>query len=161
MSDEIFTVSVDMPEAKELIESLGLQDSGPVQEWFTSEMARLSDDYVPKGSAGSFTFGVDGTPNVYISATKDSIVYRLPYARVHWHGKLMVDPVTGKGAFFNEEYGFWSRPNVKKVLSDQDMQYQGAPRRGPRWVERCWIDNKDKILKSIEAKIGAMKNDGN
>lgn len=50
-------------------------------------------------------------------------------------------------------YGFWSRPKVQKELTDIDLKFQGSPTRGPRWVKRAYIDNKDSILSSVEKFI--------
>lgn len=60
----------------------------------------------------------------------------------------MVDPVTHKGAFFSEDYGFWSRPNTPKVLTDIDLNFKGGGLRGAHWTERAWIDHKNDILTS-------------
>ena len=143
MADKLFTVKVDFSDAKKVLENHGLENGGRVQAFFTYEVMRRSDPYVPFSSGP-----LKNTAR--ITADMDGIVYNQPYARVHWYGKLMVDPVTQKGAFFSPEYGFWSRPKVKKELSDRDMEYQGAPLRGPRWVERSWLDNKDDIIRSTE-----------
>lgn len=143
MAERLFTVKVDVSEVQKVLERHGLEKGGRVQAFFTSEIMRTSDPYVPF-SSGPLKNTARMTPD------KDGIVYNQPYSRVHWYGKLMVDPVTKKGAFFSPEYGFWSRPDVKKEKSERDMQYQGAPLRGPKWVERCWIDNKDDIIKSTE-----------
>lgn len=143
MADKLFTVKVDFSDAKKVLENHGLEKGGRVQAFFTNEVMRRSDPYVPFSSGP-----LKNTAR--ITADMDGIVYNQPYARVHWYGKLMVDPVTKKGAFYSPEFGFWSRPKVKKELSDRDMEYQGAPLRGSRWVERSWLDNKDDIIRSTE-----------
>lgn len=45
------------------------------------------------------------------------------YGHYQYEGELYVDPITGKGAFYSPEYGFWSRPGVKKVPSDRPLNY--------------------------------------
>lgn len=139
----LFTVEMNISPMKTVLTSLGLEPGGAAQKFFTNELTRLSDNYVPMNNGvlkNSVALEIDGT----------GIIYNTPYARYHWYGKLAVDPVTGKGAFFKEGYGFWSRPDTKKVITNTDMQYQGAPNRGPRWVERCFIDNKSSLIKSTE-----------
>ena len=139
----LFTVEMNISPMKTALTSLGLEPDGSAQKFFTNELTRLSDSYVPMNNGvlkDSVLMEKDGT----------GIIYNTPYARYHWYGKLAVDPVTGKGAFFKEGYGFWSRPNTKKVITNTDMQYQGAPIRGPRWIERCFIDNKALLIKSTE-----------
>lgn len=142
----MFEVDVKFDGLDKILANHGLQEAGPAQQFFTSEMMRLSDPYVP------FRTGI--LKNRVYAINWESIVYDTPYARYHWFGKLMVDPITKKGAFYDPRSGrFWSRPNTPKELTDRDLQYTGGPLRGPRWVERCWIDNKDSILKSVEAFI--------
>ena len=50
--------------------------------------------------------------------------YREPYSHYVYEGLLYVDPEYKVGAFYSPEYGFWSRPNVKKVPSDRRLQYR-------------------------------------
>lgn len=139
----MFTVKVDVSDTAKILEAHGLNKGGRVQEFFTSELMRKSDPYVPYAAGALKT-------SARIDTNKDAIIYDTPYARYHWYGKLMVDPITHKGAFYSPTYGFWSRPDVNKVLTDRNMEYNGAPLRGPRWVERCWINEKDNIIKSTE-----------
>ena len=138
----MFTVSFDVSAVAKAVDCF--EPGGSAQRFFTNELMRLSDNYVPFANGplkNSARAEKDGT----------GIIYNTPYARLHWYGKLMVDPVTGKGAFFKDGYGFWSRPNTPKVLTDKDMEYQGAPMRGPRWVERCYIDNQQQLITAIAA----------
>lgn len=139
----MFTVKVDVSDTAKILEAHGLNKGGRVQEFFTSEVMRKSDPYVPY-AAGMLK------NSAHVSQDKCAIEYGGPYAIYHWYGKLMVDPITHKGAFYSPTYGFWSRPNVNKVLTDRNLEYNGAPLRGPRWVERCWINEKDNIIKSTE-----------
>lgn len=140
----MFYIAVDLSDVDTLLKNHGLQEAGPVQQFFTSELMRLSDPYVP--DRGGILKN-----SVHPSQDWDSIIYNTPYARYHWYGKLMVDPITGKGSFYDPLSGrHWSRPLTPKVLTNRDMEYTGAPLRGPRWVERCWVDNKDSIIQSIE-----------
>lgn len=122
----------------------GFTEDSAAQRFFTEEVMRASDPYVPMDT---------GVLKNIAKNCGDEILYNTPYARYQWYGKLMVDPYTGKGAFFSEDYGFWSRPGVQKVLSDRDLNYQGAPRRGAFWVNRAWADNKYSIIKSTREFI--------
>ncbi len=140
----MFTVKIDVSDAATMLKNHGLNPGGRVQEFFTSEIMRKADPYVPF-LAGALR------DSAHMSEDKCAIIYDTPYARYHWCGKLMVDPVTGKGAFYSPTYGFWSRRHVDKVLTNKDLNYNGAPLRGPRWVERCWINEKENIIKSTEA----------
>ena len=139
----MWAVDIDVSSVKTALNDLGLEPNGATQYFFTNELMRLSNNYIP------FNNGVLSA-SAMVTQGGTSILYNTPYAKYHWYGKLAVDPITGKGAFFKEGYGFWSRPNTKKVISDGDMQYQGAPMRGPRWVERCFIDNKENLIQATQ-----------
>ena len=92
--------------------------------------------------------------NYSIKETKDGaeITWNMKYAHYMWEGKLYVDPITKKGAFFSPQYGFWSRPGVKKKKTDIPLNFHGG--RGPRWTERAqethynkWVEIAEKVLK--------------
>jgi len=72
------------------------------------------------------------------------LMYPGPYAHYLWEGVLYVDPEYGKGAFFSEDYGFWSRPGITKVPTDIRLNFnqEANPNAGPRWVERATADNR-------------------
>ena len=136
-------VKIDIKEASQLIIDLGLAPGGKIQKFFSNELLRVSNPYTPFDNEI-----LVGT--AYVSHDGTEIIYPVPYARYLWHGKLMVDPITKKGAFFKPEYGFWSRPKTQKELTNRDLKFQGAPLRGPKWVERAYIDNKATLLSSLE-----------
>ena len=113
-----------------MLQKLNLEESGLVQEFFTNEVWRLSDDYVP------FDSGMLAR-NVSMSLDKRSIIYNSPYARYQYYGLLMVDPDYLKGAMFSPSYGFWSRPGVPKILDPNGRSidnWNGL--RGPYWASR-------------------------
>lgn len=140
MSTEI---KFDLNDVTKIIHDHGLAPGGNVQKFVSNELLRISDPYTP------FDSGILKN-TAFISSDGTAIIYPVPYARYLWHGKLMVDPVTKKGAFFKEGYGFWSRPKVQKELTNRDLKFQGAPIRGQKWVERAYIDNKTTFLSSVE-----------
>ena len=146
----MFNVDVKMDAADAILQKHGLSYGGAAHRFLTNELMRLSDPYVPMRSSILKN-------SARMTAEGDAIIYSAPYARYHWYGKLMVDPRTGKGCmvFTDKKTGnvvFYSRKNVQKVLTDRDLKYHGALR-GSKWVERCWIDNKDAICQSLEAFI--------
>ena len=84
--------------------------------------------------------------NQSISATNfgsGELVYPGPFAHYLWMGILYVDPEYGKGAFFDPDLGFWSRPGVTKVPSGRELEFnkEANPNADPRWVERAAADN--------------------
>ena len=139
----MWTIDVDVSSVKTALNDFGLEPNGATQRKFTEILMNRSDDYIP------FDNGVLSA-SAMVTNDGTAILYNTPYARYHWYGKLAVDPITGKGAFFKEGYGFWSRPDTKKVISDRNMQYQESPQRGPRWVERCFIDHKEELIQATQ-----------
>lgn len=116
------------------------------QKFFSDRLLAESDPYTP------YDLGILKSSGRVVD-DGNAIEYETPYARYQYYGKLMVDPITGKGAFFNKDYGFWSRPMAQKKLTDRDLKYQGAPTRGSHWVERAWLANKDSLIEQTEDYI--------
>ncbi len=62
-----------------------------------------------------------------INATVRGEVYLYPrdsdYGHYQYEGVKYVDPLYDIGAFYNPDYGFWSREGVKKVPSDEPLFY--------------------------------------
>lgn len=122
MSFKAYKVQID--DASTILAKNGLMAGGRVQKHFANEVLRVSDPYVPMASGilkMNTAIALDGTYVEYVS----------PYARVHWYGMVMV----GK---------------VPKTATNIPMNYNGAPMRGPKWVERAWADNGDAITRGLE-----------
>lgn len=140
----MFTIQLDcLAGLQNIMEKL--QPDGKAQYMFSSKLMDIADDYVPKNT------GVLKN-SAYVEKNGTAIVYDMPYARIMWYGKVMVDPITNKAAFFKEGYGFWSRPKkygIYKVESDRTFNYKEAPRRGPYWVERAYIDNEQTLQQEL------------
>lgn len=115
---------ISLPDSREIVVKFGLGKDGYTQKFFSNELMRISDRYTPfkQGALkNSATIVDDGT----------AIEYRVPYARVHWYGKVMAG-------------------SLPKVATERDMVYRGAPMRSSKWVERAFADNKEAILKATE-----------
>lgn len=128
------THEVHLPNINQVIAKAGTQPGGRTQMFFTNELRRLSDPYVPMGAGV-----LKNSSRVVDNHT--ALEYHTPYAQYHWYGKLMVDAVTGSS---------WARAGTQKVLTERDMSYRGGPIRGPRWVNRAYEDNKEALLQSVE-----------
>lgn len=134
-------------DAKKILKSRGLNDSGRVQKVVDTETIKFMAEYTPFTTGGL----VQATwPTIIGSGL---IVQRAPQARYLHYGKLMVDPITKKGAFKNAEGMMWSRPGVSKELTDIDLNYNKSahPKAGPFWFERMKADRKGDILKAAQA----------
>ncbi|WP_027399851.1 minor capsid protein [Anaerovorax odorimutans] len=98
------------------------------QKFIDSEVLRLSNPYVPMQSGMLQKLGILGTV-----IGSGSVVYEGPYARYLYYGKVMVG-------------------RVPKQLTDNNLTFHGAPKRGAFWFERMKADKKDQILRGA-AKI--------
>ena len=65
-----------------------------------------------------------------------TIIYASPYAHYMYVGKKAIGPSRPKG--------------VKRTISDINLKYQGAPKRGARWVERMMSDREQDIYKDLQ-----------
>lgn len=146
-----FQASCDFPSTNELINSLGLEESGPVQNFFTNEVWRLSDDYVPIDTGmlkNNAQMSLDGT----------QIIYNMVYARYQWYGNLMVDPIYLVGGFpltkYGIQVGFFSRPGVPKIMDPNGRTINNFNRlRGPYWTQRMWSDRHEEIERAVQKFI--------
>ena len=117
---------------REILGARGLGDKGRVQEYIDSEVLRLSDPYVPMQQGNLKRSGTLGT-----KLGTGEVVYNAPYARYQYYGKVMVG-------------------RAPKRLTDRDLTYHGAPKRGKLWFERMKADHKNTILAGAR-KIGGAK----
>lgn len=146
-----FHASYNFPSTNEMIHNLGLEEAGPVQTFFTNEVWRLSDDYVP------FSKGI---LKDNVAMQPDKIIYTSIYAQYQWYGNLMVDPDYLVGAFpyvdskYGIQTGFFSRPGVPKILDPDGRKlnnFDGL--RGPYWTDRMWADRHEEIENAVQNKI--------
>lgn len=112
--------------------------------------ARDTEKYVPKrtGSLRQRTLVVGNT-----------IIYPGPYARMLYHGKYMVDSVTGKGPMHfvdkNQNEHIKYRKGAHLVPSERDLVFH-SPGTRSHWFEYSLSQNKGK-WKKIAAE--AIKNE--
>ena len=136
---------------KHLLEAAGMNAGGRAQKFFTSEVARIADPYVPMN-----TGTLAGTALRFMEA--DAIHYVAPYAAYLYEGKLMVDPKYEVGAFHNKETGrFWSRRGVQKVIDPKgrDLKYDTTahPKATSHWVDVAWMNHGDEVIEELEKFI--------
>lgn len=119
-------MAFELDSVQKILLRRGLNKNGKCQQFFSKEIKRLSDPYVP--------FGHGELKNI-VDVGPDYVHYQSPYAQVHWYGKVMAG-------------------SPPKYPTDRDMQYNGAPKRGPHWVSRMWIDRGGEIVKSVAQMAG-------
>lgn len=150
-----FEASFNLNSVDTIIHNLGLEEGGEVQKFFTNEIARLSDDYVPMDSGmlkNNYTIAPNGT----------YITYESIYARYQWYGLLMVDPDYLVGAFPLTKYGiqsgFFSRKGVPKILDPNGRALNNINGlRGPYWTSRMWADRHEEIEMAVQRYIESRR----
>lgn len=124
------------------LNKLGLTPNGDTQTFATNEAKRMMNPYVPVLSQA-----LRQKAEVVDAGT--AIEYQTPYAHYQYKGILYVDPITGKGSFYNENYGHWSRPNVNKVKSDRELEYSN-PNATKEWDKKMMKEKGKDYLKSVQ-----------
>lgn len=135
-----------------LMKNNGLDEGGRVQQIFTSRCAAEMDPYAPMQQGTLKNTRIVGV---------DTVTYNTPYARNMYHGKVMVDPKTGKaGILIKDKNGnmrWVSRKGIAKVKSNREYKFNQAPKRGKLWDKRMWAEKGDKITADVARAIGGGK----
>lgn len=130
-------ITVDMKPVNQILKDKGLTAGGDVQRFHTQNVLRRIQKYMPYRTGATIKTMIAQT-----DIDKPYIVLDVPYGRFLYHGKLMVDPVTGAAGFMTED-GWKSRKGVNKVLSNRPITYTKTknPQAGPYW-DRALVANE-------------------
>ncbi|MDD4608948.1 MAG: minor capsid protein [Bacteroidaceae bacterium] len=101
------------------------------QVFVDNEVLKLNARYIPFQTGFLNRSGILGT-----DVGSGRIVYNAPYARHMYYGKVMRDD-SGK-AFYG---------GAPKHVTDEEINYHGAPQRGALWFERMKENHKEQILR--------------
>lgn len=127
-------IKVDMAPAQSIMDRLGVTARGDVQKFHTANVRRRIQRYMPyrSGSGATIKLMIIQSP-----ADEPFIHVDVPFARMLYYGKVMVDPVTHAAGFLTAN-GWRSRKGVPKVVSDRDIEYDTTEneRAGPFWDRR-------------------------
>lgn len=123
---------------------LGIQEGGPAHAFFTETCYKHMGRFVPGGTDGNLNQNVDIQTN--------QITYKSPYAHYQYIGKLYVDPKYEKGAFYSEDYGYWSRPGITKKPTQKDLKYH-TPGTGSYWDKKMWTSKKNEVIAEVQKYI--------
>jgi hypothetical protein len=126
-----FNIKIKMNSANKIIKDHGLDKDGSVNAFLRDEVERLSDPYVP--------FQSGFLKNNTTHPSNHEIRYTAPYAHYMYKGKKAVGPSRPKG--------------VKRTISNQPLNYQGAPKRGAEWDKRMMRDKGKQVAKDVEKYI--------
>ena len=125
-------IKVNMVPVQKILDGLGVTAREDVQRFHTANVRRRIQKYMPYRSGAAIKLMIVQSP------VDDPFIHvDAPFARMLYHGKVMVDPKT-KAAGFLTENGWRSRKNVKKVVSSRDIAYDKTknPQAGPLWDRR-------------------------
>lgn len=140
-----FEINAFLPDQEAIMRKFGLDKNGRTQKIVDTSFIHYMRLKMPQDSG------------MMIANTRNPegglVTVETPYAHYMNEGILYVDPKTGKGAFYNENYGFWSRPNTKKVPSDKPLNYRGGANRGAHFVERTVSENFNDIVREAQKEI--------
>lgn len=137
-------VSVKLNPTSTIKTQLGTQDKGPAHAFFTDTCYKYMGQFVPGGDTGFL--------NQNVVLKKDQITYESPYAHYQYIGELYIDPKYKKGAFYSEDYGYWSRPGIAKENSGKSLNYH-TPGTGSQWDKRMWTSKGDQVVKEVQIYI--------
>lgn len=141
MANKNFEIKINALKEDEITKKLKLD--GKAQLFFSNELLKRSDKYTPMNQGilkNTARVDTDGS----------GIIYDTVYARYLWYGKVMIDPDYHIGAFHDPKTGrFWSRKGVQKIVSNRNLNFNGSPIRGSRWVERAFENERNEILSDL------------
>lgn len=143
-----------LPDTNKLMKSVGLNEGGKVQKFIDGFVFDHSEPYLP----GYHLYRDSKNANITGSGM---VIWNTPDANYLYEGKLMVDPITLKGAFFNPNYGFWSRPHAQKIMDPRgrNLNYHGGGLRSGHWFDRMIDNEMDELLNGIQNIVNGGKNE--
>lgn len=130
---------VVLKSTKALLAARGLEAHGAVQKYIDSEVLRLNAPYMPFQSGQLIQSGIHGT-----DVGSGVVRYNAPYARYLYYGKVMV------GANGSP----WAKKGERKRVTDKNLTYHGAPKRGSYSFERMKTAHQRAILQGAAKVAG-------
>lgn len=121
----------------------GLGRDNRARRFLASEVARLSDPYIPMQQGRLKN-------TVYIASDGSTLTYPQPYAHYQYEGK-----VYGPNVPLANDGGFYS-PTAPKYPTGRTLTYHGAPMRGPHWDKRMMADRKDDLIRAVANYVGGV-----
>lgn len=143
---------LEIPNIDEMIKDCGLNERGRAQCYIDKFILEESEPYVPGKH-------IQDAGVIATEIGSGQVIWDSPDAQYLYEGKLMVDPITLKGAFFSPDYGFWSRPNTEKILdpNGRDLEYHGGGKRGSKWFDRMIDEKMDELVEGVQNIVNGGK----
>lgn len=145
-----------MPSVKELEKMEGLNENGKVQQFVDSFVLYHSKPYLP-GKKHLHDSGVIAT-----KIGNGQVVWNTPDANYLYEERLMVDPFNLKGAFFSQNFGFWSRPNTEKIMdpNGRNLEFHGGRLQGGHWFDRMIEAEMNELVKGVQNIVNGGNSNG-
>lgn len=142
-------IKVDMKPVSSVMKGLGVTARGDVQKFHTANVRRRIQKYMPYRSGATIKTMIIQSP-----AEEPFIHVDVPYARMLYYGKVMVDPQTHAAGFLTEN-GWKSRKGVKKVVSNRDIVYDRSKNHqaGPLWDRRLIAAEGDAMRQDLQEYV--------
>ena len=133
---------------QKIIDKYGIE-GGRTQEIIDSTFMGYLDKYMPADSNQMITSMYNST-----KVGSGEININTPYSHYQYKGIKYIDPKYKIGAFYDPISGrYWSRPRIKKVPSNEKLNYHGGVLRGDHFVERMLADHFKDILNAGQKEI--------
>lgn len=142
-------IKVNMAPVQNIMNRLGVTARGDVQKFHTANVRRRIQRYMPYRSGATIKLMIVQNP-----ADEPFIHVNVPFARMLYYGKVMVDPVTHAAGFLTAN-GWRSRKGVPKVVSDRDIEYDTTknPQAGPFWDRRLMAAEGAQMEAELQAYV--------
>jgi len=127
----IKNIRLTMKSASSIAKRLGIEKDGRAEEHLRDLVEKYSDPYVPMETG----FLKNNTTH----PSKHEIRYPDLYSHYMYKGKKAIGASHPAG--------------VKRQISNEDLNYSGAPKRGAEWDKRMMNDRKNDIIKSMQSFI--------
>lgn len=138
-------VEIDLPDAKELIDAVGIGYGGTIQAFHTNNVLRRMQKYMPKVS-GAFI----KTTQLHTNLDNGDIVSVGPHAAFLYCGKVMVGDESNSP--------FARRGETKHVVESWDIDYnqEKNPMAGPYWDKAVAANEGKFIVQELQNYIDKL-----
>lgn len=120
------------------------------QEALDSQIWADMQNYMPRDT-GAMIQQID----ILNKSTRGEVYFLAPdhdYAHYQWAGIKYVDPLYKVGGFYTEDYGWWSRPGVEKVPSNEPLHYSD-PNARAHWDEVAFENHGDQWVEVVRRAL--------
>lgn len=133
------TAKLNLKPLQEILAKRGLEENGKVQQFVGSEVLRRCDPYVP------FQSGVLKNTSGQVLKNGAEVRWNSPSAKFLYYGKVMVGVNSGSP---------WANSGERKRVTNKDLTYNGAPKRGAMWFERMKAEQGQAIIDAAAKMAG-------